>query len=63
MVFDGLSNDNEITWNLKHYQSISKIKYLFFPYFFKFFNVYLKIYYEDIQNNRFSSDPNFLQIH
>jgi hypothetical protein len=22
MIFDGLSNDNEMTWNLNHHQSI-----------------------------------------
>jgi hypothetical protein len=30
MIFNGLSNDNEITWNLKHYQFMSKRTYLQF---------------------------------
>jgi hypothetical protein len=28
MVFDGLSNDNEITWNLNDHQSIGRRTYL-----------------------------------
>jgi hypothetical protein len=27
MIFDGLSNDNEITWNLNHHQSINRRTY------------------------------------
>jgi hypothetical protein len=60
MVLDGVSNDNEIAWNLNQHQSISRRTYIIF---FIFFNIYLKIYCQDCQNNPLSSDPHpFLNI-
>jgi hypothetical protein len=58
MIFDGLSNNNEIISNLKHYQSISKITHLqLFSIFKIFFRTFLKVHRQDCQNNPFSRDP------
>jgi hypothetical protein len=51
-IFDRLSNDNKIIWNLNHRQSISRKTFIrFFFYFFYFFHIYLKIHCLDHQDN------------
>jgi uncharacterized Fe-S radical SAM superfamily protein PflX len=51
MIFDRLSDDNEIAWNLSHYQSINKRSYL------HLFYIYLKLHCQYCQNNSLSRDP------
>jgi hypothetical protein len=56
IVFDELSNNNKITWNLKHCQSINKKNMSIFFLFLRFIYIYIKIHYQDYQNNPLSSD-------
>jgi hypothetical protein len=57
MIFDGLTNDNKIIWNLNYRQSLSKRTYIwFFFLFLTFFCIYLEIQYQDCQDNPLSSD-------
>jgi hypothetical protein len=54
MVFDRLSNDNEIVWNLKHYQNISKRTYL---YFFLFSDFFFYILYKKRVQDGINQEP------
>jgi hypothetical protein len=42
MVLNGLSNDNEIAWNLKHYKLISKQIYIYKLFLFLNFLTFTK---------------------
>jgi hypothetical protein len=57
MVFDGLSNDNEITLNMNDHQSKGKKKYIYnFFFILRFFFIYLEVHCQDCQNNLLSMD-------
>jgi hypothetical protein len=63
MILDGVSNDNEIAWNLNHHQYISRRTHLYdFFLFLRFFSIYLKIHCQDCQNNPSSSDPHPIML-
>jgi hypothetical protein len=57
MIFDGLSNNNKITWNLNHYQSISIKHTHTYIYILIFFCYLFENRCQDDQDNTLSRDP------
>jgi hypothetical protein len=56
-VFDGLSNNNEITWNLNSHQSKGRKHIYKFFFFLRIFLYLFRDLCQSCQNNSLSTDP------